>query len=51
VTETLFGPRYEVEGSLRTPDSRNPHIRTVWQVDKGQLAPRLITAYPVDENL
>jgi hypothetical protein len=47
--ETPFGPRYEVEGELRTPDGRNPHIRTVWQVDKGQLAPRLITAYPVDK--
>jgi hypothetical protein len=45
--ETSFGPRYEVEGELRTPDGRNPRIRTVWQVDKGQLAPRLITAYPV----
>ncbi len=48
-TETPFGPRYEVEGKLPTPDGRNPHIRTVWQVDKGQLAPRLITAYPVEE--
>jgi hypothetical protein len=48
-TETPFGPRYEVEGKLPTPDGRNPHVRTVWQVDKGQLAPRLITAYPVEE--
>ena len=47
--ETPFGPRYEVEGHLHTPDGRNPHIRTVWQMDKGQLAPRLITAYPVDK--
>ena len=46
---TPFGPRYEVEGKLRTPDGRNPHIRSVWQVDKGQLAPRLITAYPGEE--
>jgi hypothetical protein len=49
--ETPFGPRYEVEGELRSPDGRNPHVRTVWQLDKGQLAPRLITAYPLDRLL
>jgi hypothetical protein len=48
-TVTPFGTQYEIEGDLRTPDGRNPHVRTVWQVDKGQLAPRLITAYPVDK--
>jgi hypothetical protein len=47
--QTSFGPQYEIEGELRTPDGRNPHVRTVWQVDKGQLAPRLITAYPADK--
>ena len=44
--ETGFGPRYEVEGELPAPDGRRPRVRTVWQVDKGQIAPRLITAYP-----
>jgi len=47
--ETPFGPRYEVEGAIRTPDGRNPRIRTVWQVGKGRLAPRLISAYPVEQ--
>jgi len=46
MTETGFGPRYEVEGELDTPDGRRPRIYTVWQLDKGQIAPRLITAYP-----
>ena len=46
--QTGFGPRYEVEGELTTPDGRNPRIRTVWQVDHGQVAPRLITAYPLE---
>ena len=45
--ETGFGPRYEVEGELPAPDGRRPRVRTVWQVDKGQIAPRLITAYPL----
>ena len=46
--ETDFGPRYQVDGELPTPDRRSPRIRTVWQLDKGQLAPRLITAYPLE---
>ena len=48
VRETDFGPRYEVEGSLKTPDGREPFIRSVWQFDKGEVAPRLITAYPLE---
>ena len=51
VRRTPFGPRYEVEGELITPDGRNPSIRTVWQFDQGQIAPRLITAYPLERSL
>ena len=47
VTETIFGPQYEVEGELRTPDGRAPRIRSVWQLDHAMVAPRLITAYPL----
>ncbi len=46
--ETGFGPRYEVEGELAAPDGRRPQVRTVWQQDAGQVAPRLITAYPLE---
>ncbi len=46
VCETGFGPRYIVEGELNTPSGRRPHVRTVWQMDKGTVAPRLISAYP-----
>jgi len=49
VRETGFGPRYGVEGELLCPDGRLPHIRTVWQMDKGRVEPRLITAYPTEE--
>ncbi len=48
--QTGFGPRYEVEGELTAPDGRHPHVRTVWQVDEGQIAPRLITAHPLEGN-
>ena len=46
--ETGFGPRYEVEGGLNCPDGRRPQVRTVWQLDKGAVAPRLLTAYPLE---
>lgn len=46
--ETGHGPRFEVEGELRCPDGRRPRVRTVWQLDQGEVAPRLITAYPLE---
>ena len=49
--ETGFGPRYEVEGEIHAPDGRRPQIRTIWQFDREQIAPRLITAYPSKRRL
>jgi len=46
--QTPFGPRYEIEGELPAPDGRAPRVRAVWQMDTGEIAPRLITAYPLD---
>jgi hypothetical protein len=48
IKETPFGPRFEVDGELNAPNGRRPRIRTVWQLDHGQVAPRLITAYPLE---
>jgi hypothetical protein len=48
VKETGFGPRYEVEGDLIAPEGQRPRVRTVWQMDAGEVAPRLITAYPLE---
>lgn len=50
IKETGFGPRYEVEGELIAPDGRRPRVRTVWQLDEGEIAPRLITAYPLETS-
>jgi hypothetical protein len=50
VRETGFGPRYEVEGELAAPDGRRPRVCTVWQLDVGQTAPRLITTYPLEAS-
>ena len=51
VRETGFGLRYAVEGELNTPSGRRPRIRTVWQMDEGAVAPRLISAYPLEAKL
>jgi len=49
VRETGFGPRYQVDGELNAPDGRSPMVRSVWQQDHGEVAPRLITAYPLED--
>lgn len=49
-TDTGFGPRFEVDGDLEAPDGRRPRVRTIWQIDIGEVAPRLITAYPVEAS-
>lgn len=46
VETTLFGTRYVVEAPLRTPDGRNPVVRSVWFLDNDGTMPRLVTAYP-----
>ena len=51
VRETGFGRRYSVEGELNTPAGRRPRVRSVWQMDEGAIAPRLITAYPLEVKL
>ncbi len=51
VRETGFGSRYAVDGNLNTPSGRRPRVRTVWQMDQGTVAPRLISAYPLEAEL
>lgn len=45
---TPFGPRFEVDGNLRTPSGLAPRMRSVWQMDERDVAPRLITVYPLE---
>lgn len=49
VVETIFGPKFVIEGAIETPDGQNPLIRTVWMINYGTDSPRLITAYPLEE--
>ncbi len=51
VTETLSdadGRTYVIENGMVTPSGRQPRVRTVWLVEAGELAPRFITAYPLE---
>ena len=47
ITESVYGPRYQVNGIIETPDGRNPRVTTVWQYDIGTDYPRLLTAVPL----
>ena len=50
VANADYGTRYSVDGGIKTPDGRNPRIRTVWIADSEHAAPRLITAHPVRKH-
>jgi len=51
MVETPFGPQFVIEGSLQCPDGRQIQVRSVWQIDVGKIAPRLITSYPLEQKL
>lgn len=42
-----FGIHYVIEGTINTPDDRNPAVRVIWIIDDGDDTPRLVTAYPL----
>ena len=47
VETSSYGQWYIIEGIIRSPDMRNPLIRTVWFVESGEDTPRFVTAYPL----
>ena len=46
IEDSPFGTRYIVEGPLESPDDRNPLVRAVWFVERSEVIPRFVTAYP-----
>lgn len=44
--ESPHGEKYILEGPIESPSERQSTVRTIWIVDKGQITPRLVTAYP-----
>jgi hypothetical protein len=48
-TETVHGGKYIIDGTIETPVGKTPVVRTIWIIDIGLDAPRLVTAYPREE--
>jgi hypothetical protein len=50
VETSPYGQRYVIEGIIRSPDGRDPFIRTIWFIETGEETPRFVTAYPARRN-
>jgi hypothetical protein len=50
VNDSRHGTRYIADGPLETPSGRRPLVRTVWIIEHGTRAPRLVSAYPLKER-
>lgn len=48
-TTNQHGTKYVVEGVFKTPDKRNPLLRSVWIIENEQTQPRIVTAYPMED--
>ncbi len=46
VVETVYGLKHVIIGSISTPTGKTVTILTVWIIDTGKVAPRLVTARP-----
>lgn len=44
--EDTHGTKYVLECELKTPDERNPCIKSVWIIGNEESIPKLVTAYP-----
>jgi hypothetical protein len=45
-TSSVHGDKYVIDGFLACPAGQASAIRTIWIVEQGAVAPRLVTAYP-----
>lgn len=48
--ESVHGKKYIVDGAIETPTGKSPRVRTIWIVESGDTIPRLVTAYPHEED-
>jgi hypothetical protein len=44
--ESLHGKKYVIVGPMSSPGGKSPLVQSIWIVDKGRVAARLVTAYP-----
>ena len=49
VDRTAFGTRYTIDGTVVSPDGRNPRLRVIWFIESGSDTPYFVTAYPLPE--
>jgi hypothetical protein len=49
VDQTPFGVRYTIDGTVNSPDGRNPRLRVIWFIESGSDTPQFVTAYPLPE--
>ncbi|MGE3787464.1 MAG: DUF6883 domain-containing protein [Nitrospirales bacterium] len=47
---SVYGQKYIVDGMVLTPKGQTVIVRTIWIVDKGDNRPRLVTAYPREQE-
>ena len=45
-TESPHGKKYVIVGRMQSPSGKTPLVQTIWIMDKGTDAARLVTAYP-----
>ena len=53
VTETIdtpFGTKYLVDGNIISPIGIRAMLRTIWILEKGEVYPHFVTAYPIDKE-
>jgi hypothetical protein len=44
--ESPHGRKYVIVGRIQSPSGKTPLVQSIWIVDKGADAVRLVTAYP-----
>jgi hypothetical protein len=49
VVDSQYGVKYIVEGDMLMANGKVKGVRSVWIVDTGTTAPRLVTAYPLED--
>lgn len=47
---SLHGHKYIVDGVLPAPIGQSAFVRTIWIIDAGDDTPRLVTAYPREQE-
>jgi hypothetical protein len=47
---SAHGQKYIVDGIVLTPIGQKVIVRTIWIIDKGENRPRLVTAYPGEQE-